>query len=62
MKRIFVRPGAPGLIVRDPTTMEPLPADGKEVQETSYWTRRLLAGDVIPGKPQAQNKDKEKEK
>lgn len=48
---MFVKP-APNadsgcLLVRDPWTKQPLPADGAEVPETSYWLRRLKAGDVL---------------
>lgn len=42
---MYVKP-APGLIVRDPVTKFPLPAAGREVQPTSYWLRRVAAGDV----------------
>lgn len=37
-----------GLVVRDPVTMQPLPAEGAEVQIDSHWLRRLDAGDVVP--------------
>lgn len=42
---MFVKP-APGLLVRDPVTKFPLPAEGREVQPTSYWMRRIASGDV----------------
>lgn len=35
-----------GRLVRDPTTYEALPAEGKAVEMNSYWQRKLLAGDV----------------
>lgn len=36
-----------GLIVRDPETLLPLPAEGKEFAELStFWIRRLNCGDV----------------
>lgn len=39
---------APGLVVRDPATRQPLPADGGEVPDTTFWRRRLADGDVQP--------------
>lgn len=36
----------PGLVVRDPDTLQALPAEGAEVPLSSYWNRRLAAGDV----------------
>lgn len=33
--------------VRDPATKRPLPAEGKEVRESSFWLRRLADGDVV---------------
>lgn len=42
---MFVKPAA-GLLVRDPQTKFPLPAEGREVQPTSYWLRRVASGDV----------------
>jgi hypothetical protein len=37
----------PGLLVRDPLTREPLPAEGKEVSpDDVHWIRRLRDGDV----------------
>lgn len=47
MTKIHVRPAWDGAIVRDPATMRPLPAAGAEVVETTYWRRRIAAGDVI---------------
>lgn len=47
---MFVKPTDPKLIVRDPHTKQPLPADGGEVAESgptaSYWHRRIKTGDV----------------
>lgn len=43
---MFVKPMA-GLLVRDPVTKRQLPADGKEVPETSFWLRRIADGSVI---------------
>lgn len=43
---MFLKP-VPGLIVRDPNTRQPLPAEGRDVQPTAWWTRRLRAGDVV---------------
>ena len=42
---MFVKPN-PGLKVLDPVRNEILPEGGKEVQDTSYWRRRIRDGDV----------------
>lgn len=40
---------APGLLVRDPISRRPLPPEGADVPDDStYWVRRLLDGDVLP--------------
>lgn len=48
--KIFIKP-APGLTVRDPDTLQPLPRDGAEVDRTTHWLRRLAAGDVVEVPP-----------
>lgn len=48
-ERIFLIPN-PGLEVLDPVSRRPLPADGEEVEKTTYWLRRLRDGDVTEGK------------
>lgn len=54
---IFIKP-ASGLLVRDPITHEPLPTGGADKPRTSYWRRRLAAGDVIEAKaPKAPKKE-----
>ncbi|MBR8137188.1 DUF2635 domain-containing protein [Burkholderia cenocepacia] len=45
MTRIFVRP-IPGRVIPMPDGNGDLPADGKTVNRSSYWTRRELQGDV----------------
>ena len=49
---MFVKP-APGRLVRDPHTKRPLPAEGCEVPETSYWLRRLRSDDILKTAPPA---------
>lgn len=44
-KIVIVTP-APGLVVRDPKTMQALPPEGKRVELSSHWTRRRAQGDV----------------
>jgi len=46
--RIFVKPKA-GRLVRDPRSGLPLPAEGREAPQNSFWIRRLEGGDVVPG-------------
>lgn len=48
-----LRPATPELIVRDPVTRQPLPAEGAEVELTPYWRRRLIAEEVLAGPPPA---------
>lgn len=42
-----VKPAVPGSIIRDPHTRRPLPDEGADVPETSFWHRRLRDGDVV---------------
>lgn len=49
---MFVRP-APGMKVRDPDSRLPLPAEGREVPESSYWVRKIRSGDVVLADPAA---------
>lgn len=42
-----VKPAVEGAVIRDPNTMLPLPAEGAEVPETSYWIRRLNSGELV---------------
>ncbi len=42
-----VKPADPTAVIRDPHTRLPLPAEGAEVPENVFWTRRVLAGDVV---------------
>jgi hypothetical protein len=52
VERIYIKP-APGVKVRDPehAQMAHLPDEGKWVNANTYWTRRLMDGDVIEAKP-----------
>lgn len=43
---MFVKP-ADGVMVRDPAHYRPLPVEGAEVSESTYWMRRLRDGDVV---------------
>jgi hypothetical protein len=48
---------APGLKVPDParfnTPEDHLPPEGREVEPSGYWTRRLMEGGVTLGEPPA---------
>lgn len=46
MRTAYLKP-APGLTVRDPVDLTPLPADGAEKPLDTYWRRRLRDGDVV---------------
>jgi hypothetical protein len=50
-KRAFLKP-KPGMIVRFPTG-DLLPVEGRAVLLTSYWRRRLRAGEVTMENPEA---------
>ncbi len=43
---IYVKPKK-GLIVPDPDRRDELPPEGREVQDSVYWRRRLNDGDVV---------------
>src|SRR5688500_14586287 len=45
--KVKVKPASEGLLVRDPVTKKPLPAEGATVQMSNYWQRRLNYGDVV---------------
>lgn len=63
MKRIFVQPTRPNLIIRDPKNKIPIPREGKFVNETTYWRRRIKDGDlVIIIKPKVQDIPEKPEK
>jgi len=53
----FLKPARPGLLIRDPRTMEPLPEGGAEVAMTPYWLRRIIDGDVTVAKRPAAKKE-----
>lgn len=57
MTTFYVRPVGDYLIT-DPTTGEPLPKDGAQVEKNNYWLRRLNAGEVeaVAGKDKEANK------
>lgn len=42
-----VKPAREGLVIRDPHTKRPLPAEGARVPDNSFWNRRLADGDVV---------------
>lgn len=55
---MFIKPKS-GLRIRDPQMQDYLPEEGREVNKSMYWFKRLKDGDVIETKP---IKTKEKEK
>lgn len=42
-----IKPAIPGAVIRDPHTKRPLPAEGDDVPDNSFWIRRLRAGEVV---------------
>jgi len=43
--KIHVKP-AKGLLIRCEKTKHPLPPEGKSVEQSTYWVRRIQCGDV----------------
>jgi len=56
---MFVK-SAPGVKVRDPATKQHLPDAGAEVPASTYWLRRLEAGDVVAAVPALERDEKAK--
>ncbi|MEQ8318766.1 MAG: DUF2635 domain-containing protein [Rhodospirillales bacterium] len=54
--KLILKPSSADLVVRDPVTLERLPAAGKSVELSPYWRRRLRSGDVERVKPAAPKK------
>ncbi len=51
---VYLKPTDPDAIVRDPLTRRPLAAEGEEKPLSTYWRRRLKAGEVVrASKPKA---------
>lgn len=42
-----VKPAIPGAVIRDPISRRALPEEGGDVPDTSFWIRRLRAGEVV---------------
>lgn len=55
---MFVKP-AEGRQVPDPARGNTLPPEGREVEPTQYWQRRLVDGDVVEAAPEPIKKTKE---
>ncbi len=55
MSRIFIKPIS-GVMVKNPDNNdEYLSQDGEEVENTTYWQRRMIDGDVEIVKPPKSN-------
>ena len=50
---MFVKPKE-GLLVQDPSRGDALPPEGREVEATQYWQRRLIDGDVVEAQAPAE--------
>ena len=63
---LWLKPSAPGLVVRDPGTKRVLAPDGSEVPNVAYWRRRIADGSAIllaePPAGSVRRKDKDKDK
>jgi len=53
---MFVKPTA-GRTVPDPNRGDDLPPEGREVEPTQYWQRRVNDGDVTEGTPATKKKE-----
>jgi hypothetical protein len=56
-EKMFLKPAVKNLIVVDPSTGKPLPAEGALVAMSSYWHRRVMQGDAIETTQADQNND-----
>ena len=61
MEKLFVKPANPDQLVRDPKTMLPLPKEGKFVEPSQFWFRRLRDGDCV-GEADAKKEESKEEK
>lgn len=48
---MFVKPN-PGRAVPDPARGDDLPPEGREVESSQYWQRRVNDGDVVEASPE----------
>ena len=55
---MYIQPEA-GLKVYDPDRKDFIPTDGRDVEPTQYWLRRIVDGDVVHAIPPPQPKLKE---
>ena len=55
---MFIKPVA-GRSVRDPERGDTLPPEGRDVEPTQYWQRRVNDGDVVEASPESSTKAKE---
>ena len=46
---VFVKPASVELVVRDPVTFSPVPVEGRWVEDSQYWTRRVQDGSLVLG-------------
>lgn len=56
MKRAKLMPSKPGLLVPDIEHKNFLPDDGRVVNISTYWARRILCGDVLIVKDEPKKK------
>lgn len=53
---MIVKPAA-GRLVRDPITFKPLPEEGAEKPNATYWRRCIARGDVVEIEAKKSNKE-----
>ena len=47
----YLKPARTGLVVRQPSNGQPLPAEGAFVDWSAYWMRRMADGSVVNATP-----------
>lgn len=62
MERKILKPGKPGLIVRDPVSKNPLSEKGEEKLMNTYWYKRVACGDalIVENEKEVEKKDSKK--
>lgn len=53
---MYVKPIDPSVLVRDPVRGDVIPVEGREVEENSYWLRRIRFKEVMRATPPHQKK------
>ena len=44
---MYVKPIMDGMLIRDPVTFARVPSEGRFVEESQYWLRRVREGSLV---------------